>query len=186
MVTCKGHLEGLGGGGGSGWARVGGGIHSRKRWAALMRGLGGHFRKWTVCVCVCVCVCERVCVCADGGQRILLSTWKSSKELLCLPPFFPPTLFSCYFLPCLSHSGPPMCPSVCRDEQEAEELQEGRWSVRSELTTFHRCIFCHSNFRNPSSTSQLFELQRLSSLKQTSVDKCEVGDTIKFLITEVV
>lgn len=53
MVTCKGHLEGLGGG--SGWTRMGGGTHSRKRRAALIQGLGGHFRKWTengVCVCL--------------------------------------------------------------------------------------------------------------------------------------
>lgn len=49
MVTCKGHLEGLGG---SGWARVGGGTHSRKPSVALIQGLGGHFRKLTVCVCM--------------------------------------------------------------------------------------------------------------------------------------
>lgn len=52
MVTCKGHLEELGGGG-SGWARVGGGTHSRKRRAALMQGLGDHLENG-LCECVCV------------------------------------------------------------------------------------------------------------------------------------
>lgn len=54
MVTCKGPLEGLDDGSCGGWVRVGRGTHSRKPRAALIQGLGGHFRKWTLCACVCV------------------------------------------------------------------------------------------------------------------------------------
>lgn len=62
MVTCKGHLVGLGNGGsGSGWARVGGGTHSRKTEGSTHPRLGWPLQK-TDSVCVCASVCMFVCL----------------------------------------------------------------------------------------------------------------------------
>ncbi len=55
MVTCKGHLEGLGGGG-SGWGDGGRGHPLKKTEGSTHPRLGWSLQKMD-CVCKCVCLC---------------------------------------------------------------------------------------------------------------------------------
>lgn len=67
-----------------------------------------------------------VCVCIQMVGKESRSPLENLLRAPLLESFFsPPTPVPGYFLPNVSHSDPPLCPSVYWDGSEAEELQEG-------------------------------------------------------------